>query len=379
MKNLTEADTYSTPIEVPEGTDSRNNAAGHVESIAQRLANRTHHLNAHAAKKNVANVFTEAQAIDVLSCAASALRTDVSANDHPGSASNIWKPLWEGVANDGRRVRFYTGDGGNGDSYMVTWNALWAPASGAQTWSQDNGTSASSALWVRTEDLRWYGKAVGSSPWATGAWDAARGSVTIGANLTVNGNAQLPNLTGNPHSTGNLSASDDLIAGRDVKAGDDVVAVSEFQYENAHTRNTFVNMFHGWGEGEFRDDGGAAYVYLQGPGDKHCWPIDLPQGAVLQDVELICAKPGVGYSILRIRRKHAFDWNAVPAGPPTEVTIGSAASSNTEGLHTLKVSGLNFSIDNNGSMLFAEFEAGDANDNVFAMRLTWTDPGPRNH
>lgn len=63
-KNLTDADQYDSPITVPVGTDSRDDAAGDVELIAQRLANRTHHLNTHAAKKDQANTFTANQTIN---------------------------------------------------------------------------------------------------------------------------------------------------------------------------------------------------------------------------------------------------------------------------------------------------------------------------
>lgn len=62
-KTLTEVDTFTASIVVPEGTDSRNTAAEDVESIAQRLANRTKNLNLHAARKDVANVFTQPQTI----------------------------------------------------------------------------------------------------------------------------------------------------------------------------------------------------------------------------------------------------------------------------------------------------------------------------
>src|ERR1044072_5153115 len=49
-KNLTDANQFDAVIEVPSGIDSRNDAAGAVERIAQRLANRTHYLNQRTGK-----------------------------------------------------------------------------------------------------------------------------------------------------------------------------------------------------------------------------------------------------------------------------------------------------------------------------------------
>lgn len=56
--NLTEVDAFTTPITVPDGIDSRNNAAEVVAAIAQALANRTKHLSIHAAYVDAINVFT---------------------------------------------------------------------------------------------------------------------------------------------------------------------------------------------------------------------------------------------------------------------------------------------------------------------------------
>jgi len=56
-KNLIEASNFDTAVTVPEGTDSRDDAADAVELLAQALANRTKFLNTVCAKKTEANSF----------------------------------------------------------------------------------------------------------------------------------------------------------------------------------------------------------------------------------------------------------------------------------------------------------------------------------
>lgn len=63
-KVLTEVDTFTATITVPEGTDSRDTAADVVEALSQGLANRTKRLNLHTAKIDEENTFTEAQIIN---------------------------------------------------------------------------------------------------------------------------------------------------------------------------------------------------------------------------------------------------------------------------------------------------------------------------
>jgi hypothetical protein len=79
-KNLTELDEFTTPITVPVGTDSRDHAAEDVELIAQRLANRTKYLNAHAAKLDAANVFTADQTVNGKLTATEVIAPKVSAS-----------------------------------------------------------------------------------------------------------------------------------------------------------------------------------------------------------------------------------------------------------------------------------------------------------
>lgn len=58
---LTEVDTFTASVTVPDGADSRDDAAGDVTTLAQALANRTKHLNEHAAKIDEVNTFVENQ------------------------------------------------------------------------------------------------------------------------------------------------------------------------------------------------------------------------------------------------------------------------------------------------------------------------------
>lgn len=60
---LTEADTFTATVVVPDGTDPGSGRTDDVELLAQSLANRTNNLNLHAARKDVSNTFTADQTV----------------------------------------------------------------------------------------------------------------------------------------------------------------------------------------------------------------------------------------------------------------------------------------------------------------------------
>jgi hypothetical protein len=249
--NLTEADVFTTPISVPDGTDTHNTAANVVDAIAQALANRTKHLNDHAAFKDVANTFTAPQTI-------------------PNIA----------------------------------------------------------------------------------------GSLAIEVDLAVGG------------AIGAIG---------DVYAGDDVIAHDEFQYESpVPIRTKYLPLFRSFGVCTFDFVGSTGKVQFSAGGQVQIWPIELPKGATLASVQAIIDKAGTGSASLSVYRKQGYDWSTVPAVLPNDFQIGSTAAALGTGAHTLTVGSLTQIVDNNLIDLYAVVSSADA-DSVYGLRVTFTDPGPRNH
>ncbi len=289
MKNLTDVDAFTTPIEVPEGTDSRNDAAGDVESIAQRLANRTHYLNQRTAKLATTNTFTDAQ------------------------------------------------------TFSSTINVV-----GAATIPNIAGSTTVAA------------------------------DLTVGDDLVVTGDATIPTILGSINVANDIVVGDDIDAGGDIYAADDVIAGDEFQYATPPTRTVFLKLFDSFGEGSLDFGGGTNHVLLATGGQVHVWPISLPEGAVLSAVEALVQKPGTGTTNLRVYRKATYDWSNPVSAQPSDTQQGIAGVS-TAGDWAVAVTGLALTANNGTNEVFAHITAGDAGDRVYGLRVTFTDPGPRNH
>lgn len=258
--NLTEADAFTTPISVPDGTDTHNTAANVVAALAQALANRTKHLNDHVAYKDVANTFSAAQTIPVLNA------TDLA------------------VAN----------------------------------------------------------------------------SATFGNDLVI---------------------GDDIDAGGDIYAADDMIAGDEFQYATTPTRTKYLPLFRSFGEGVLDTivtTSATCNIIFPSTGSIHIWPIELPKGATLTSVAVILDKTGTGTSTITLRRKQGYDWGLVPVANPNDFDIGSNAIT-TVGRHTLTAGFFTEVIDNNLVEYYAHYRAGDTGERVYGLRVTFVDPGPRNH
>jgi hypothetical protein len=79
------------------------------------------------------------QSVTRLSASNPVFGSNNTAHDHPSSASNAWKNYLEMRVADLTYSRLYVGDSAaSAGCWALTTNAVWDPASGAQTWSKDN-------------------------------------------------------------------------------------------------------------------------------------------------------------------------------------------------------------------------------------------------
>lgn len=382
--NLTESDLFTTPIEVPDNTDSGTARASDVESLTQNLIDRTNHLNIHSAKVDVANTFTVGQSIEFNSSSAACLTVDKSAHDHPGSSSNRWKLITELTMSDGIHVREYSGEGDfvTGAAWCRTVNASWDPASGAQTWTKDNVTKESSLHRIEYGEMFFYGRAAGAGTWTdTSGWSSpGRGNLFVGDTVTAKNLTASQTVTSqNIHATsgaqidGSLNVNGPIDSGGDIFASDDIIATDEFQYGPAKARVTALPLTSAYGAA-FKNF--QTYLLMTGS-DVVTWPIKLPHGAVLNSVDVMYTKTGGSTVSTFTVRKHSINWSG-SGTPPTCTQIATTVEGGGAGNYVLSTSfgGLTVSKDEDYEFIVQD---GNNNDQIHCLRLHWQDPGPRNH
>lgn len=273
--------------------------------------------------------------------------------DHPSSGANRWKLILRAPAADGTFVRLYAGDGTNGN-FCLTTNALWAPASGSQTWSRDNNAQEANRLLCTDGTLSWHGKAAAGTAWADGAWDLARGVMAVGDGLSVGGDA----LIG-----GTLGAGD-------IETTGSVISSGGFLYPAPITTSRGVPLSTFQGNGNLTTFGQDLSIPIAGIA---VFPLVVPAGATSAIVRIKIAA-GAAYTITT--RKLAapnFSTTATPAFTTIDTETGSAPGAVT-----------NLSLDLTGTInpvecwqLAVSNDDGAATLGVKAIQLTWSDNGPQ--
>lgn len=206
-KDLTDVNTYTAAITVPEGDDPRAHAAESLELAAQGLANRTTWLHGYVARAILADdvtrsVFTVPIQGDTTSPRDPVLRAGKGPHDDPGKPTNPWKEFlraYNQASTDAQRSGLYFGDGAQGLVGLVV-NAMWRDDHGSPPgqWEQLDATKASYFVYINQDgDLRLSKKALGASPWAT--WDTTTACKIGAPNMeadTIQVNTLLECLTG---------------------------------------------------------------------------------------------------------------------------------------------------------------------------------------
>ena len=338
MKDLVEVDEFSAPITVPEGADPRDNAAGDLEHIAQRLANRTRNLQAlasDAARKSQANTFAETQTINVPAVDIPVLRTESKATDF--SPTNRWRFEMEFPVSGSSYVGLFVGN--PPDGWVLAYNARWHPAT--QRWRQLDTSQPSTALVQRltvagstgVPELKVSFKAAGAGPWLD--WPA-----DLGGNLYV---------------------------------GDSVYAAGEFRYQGgAHNHtNWTVPLWAGSGDIKWNDDGTVSC-----PNNNYAeFPLRVPAGVTISNLKCSYFQNNPAqYGMVSLNRRG----RQTTGVPSYEVFPADAHDSPTgAGWNDLDLLTAPHTLDPafDYSVLLKPGNAGDKIGRIF---LDWQDPGPRN-
>lgn len=376
MHDLTEVDEFTTPISVPDGTDSRNNAADVVEAIAQALANRTLLLATHAAFHDSPNTFTGgpssfADVLQILTgiealnpnAGEAALVQTVSADDDPNPA-NKWKSVIEAAVGGAvATVSMWSGIAVSDGQLLFTINAYWDAST--QQWNQSTNTMHSLALTMsHLGEFTFSRVNSGSGPWAswpvTGDTVLRVGDVAAGDDVTAGGDIT---------ATGNVAADADVIAGGD------------FEFATPRTEYRAINLASGVGRGDasFND---AMWVFgvavSQGTA---WWPIVERQGTVLKQMRFIVNNPSgtddATYNINLVRMHgQSFGSSTPPTYQTVDGEIGSVVAGETK---TVTLDWGDLTVDvNEWYLVYMAGEAlpADTDHRLLAMQLQATRLGP---
>jgi hypothetical protein len=176
---ITETPTFTPTITVPDGTDSRVNAAEVVAAIAQGLANRAQYLKLNGVFVDVVN--TLVQGLVIANPSVTQPSIDITTNAQDGSAA--WKLILRAeIGNGAKRLRLYTGTDTAQPRAILTTNAFW----NGSAWALDDSAAAATALGLSANSnlgLQVWRKQSASAPWTS--WDGA--GVTA-ESLTATGN-----------------------------------------------------------------------------------------------------------------------------------------------------------------------------------------------
>ncbi len=209
-KILVETPTFDLAITVPEGIDSRADAADVVEAMAQKLANRSAFLKGytdHAALLNSANTFTQITTflqrliLDVTDASQPVMDVDRTASE----GSQSWKPILRAAlvqrSSGSASATLYVRDILGNERMVLATNAEWT----GTAWHQTDSTKSSTAIMFSstgTEALGVCRMPAGAANWTTWGF----GTLTAG-DFKYNKTRTIP------IPLGNSSADYDVTAG----------------------------------------------------------------------------------------------------------------------------------------------------------------------
>lgn len=334
--DIVDVDEFTLTITVPDGTDSRNDAAEVVEALAQALANRTFALISHVAFHDSPNHFTDGsstfddvinavEGISVSNPAAgeAAVTVLTSADDDP-NVGNKWKNVIQQLLGGGASdASVYAGVPGGEAQLALVINAFWDPST--QQWAQQTNTQHSFALLFTYGGVATFSRVnSGEGPWATwpvtGNTSIQAQDVTLGGALAATGNV----------SGADISASDDLSAGDDITAGGDITATGDFLYASLRSEFKAVNLAEGVSPGTPPGiTGSNSFSYFDGNewviGDRGnvSFPIRAPIGGTLGTTRVMIENDDPGDAVYNVSliRGHGTVFGSTT--PPTFTTVDS--------------------------------------------------------
>lgn len=323
-KDLVDVDEFTSPVHVPEGIDSRDDAAGDVERIAQALANRTRNL------KNILDAFGVGAAFEAQNNAFTGYNTFtqtldgigtgpvLSSNITPGDIGELWILRFSFKYAGGLYAHVYSGSNpsdANGIFAIVT-NAYWDAPS--DKWMQFNTGHGSTALILLRDSVRVSWVAAGTAPW--GVWPT---NAAFGKGVGSGGTAFELQVNGDARSSTAMIAPQMIVTG-----------TGEYNY-NVLTRTTAVipvDLNRACG-GTSVDAGGL--LYWASTASRLAIPLRLARGSTFQKLEMTVSQISSSSITMELfKRKYSGAWT--PGNQPvTGSAVASATTPGSAGNHTL--------------------------------------------
>lgn len=376
--NITDVDAFTSPVVVPDGTDSHTVLAEYIAAIAQALANRTHNLDLHRAKLEAANVFTVGeQEVSVNDATKAALVVrKTAADDTHAAGANKWKAeLGFNIAGGVGYANVYAGAAAGEAQFIIALNAVWDPVT--QLWSKDDtGSHSLALLFDQDAGMVISRKAAGAGTWAT--WPTtlgdlvAYGSIAAGSDIVAVG--------------GDVQAGGDVNATTDSTAGGDMVAGGDFNYASPPTTDFIVSIFDaigvdaGAGSGFTLDYDASGVPYLKGSGNTKIIevPFKLPVGGSF--TKAVALADVNGDLVGSVIKRSAYNWGPSGGGAgaaPSESTLDTfgvigAGGGSVVGYEATFTETVSRAADYRFS-----FHA-STTVKIYGFLVTCTEPGPRN-
>jgi hypothetical protein len=320
-----------------------------------------------AAFEDEANIFAEPNAfargllVSPTSSAEAALLVDVLPGAHPGYPANAWKLIFEFAADDPvhlNQIRVYSGanDSDAKGAFSIVTNAEWNIA--GSTWQQIDPVKLSSAVIWHYGKLRVVTMRAGSAPWPH--WDSyptsspydplIDGAVVMTSALTAYA----------------LTTLGDAAVGNDLGVAHAVRAES-FAYHAPQSRITNIPLWSGMGI-----ISPITLIALPRTGEFPVWPIRLPVGAVVHELEAIVRQQTASASSLTPVVR-VTNWSTLLGNDLTGLTTDSGHAGSGLKLYTANFNGY---VVTGAEDLFVLWQPADAADEMHALRVHWTAPGP---
>lgn len=354
-KVITEQATFDPEVVVPEGMDSRDHAAEDVESIAQRLANRTQYLkpladgamlrdvdntlngnntfngvNGGGQTFNGDNHLNGAQTIDGTlfldrrQVNEPLIQTHSTAPDAPNPSGNRWDFTAMLKHAGGLYVHMYCGhDGGGRGAFAITVNARWD--ANTNQWSQQNNTLDSTALIWRYQDMRICRKPAGTAPWSSWQTTEDNEGVLLVETLKSKSARVTGTLSADAIKTTDVFPHGPLEAGY-VKSTDWIDVQNEVRYLTQKERSHIIPITDGVNVSHYKYANQTREAVAGAPNAIAFWPIRLPVGSLLNSVWIHSWQAGATPQRFRLYAQRPTDWGSEWSDIPDLELVGEQST-----------------------------------------------------